>query len=206
MIIVPDSPPPAGVDEVYKANVQKVFDGDGFLATVWHPLRKTWVQRVPFRFAFIDAPEMEQQCGPESRDFLSLLIAGKSLRLDPIFKQSTPDLPIDQYKRLLCMGYLTEQMGIGKVEYFRNGQCAAGSVKTARTVVRNVELEMIVNGWAWVVEQYSFEREAEYFQAQDDARLHRRGLWAMDNPEPPWNFKRRQKRRKLASEGQGSLL
>lgn len=34
MIIVPDDPEPAGPDEVLKAAVQKVFDGDGFLANV----------------------------------------------------------------------------------------------------------------------------------------------------------------------------
>ena len=79
-------------------------------------------------------------------------------------------------------------------------------LRRPRPVTRNIELEMIVNGWAWVVEQYAFDREAEYFEAQYDARRDRRGLWAMDNPEPPWTFKRRQKRRSKASEGQGRLI
>lgn len=34
MIIVPDDPGAAGQDEVLKASVLKVFDGDGFLANV----------------------------------------------------------------------------------------------------------------------------------------------------------------------------
>lgn len=67
MIIVPDDPGPAAPDEVLEATVTKVFDGDGFLARVWHPYRQAWVERVPFRFAFIDAPEMEQPFGPEAR-------------------------------------------------------------------------------------------------------------------------------------------
>jgi endonuclease YncB( thermonuclease family) len=78
--------------------------------------------------------------------------------------------------------------------------------KRARPVTRNIELEMIVNGWAWVAEQYTFDRENEYFAAQDDARRDRRGLWAMDNPEPPWSFKRRQRRCSKAFEGQGQLI
>ncbi|WP_066561224.1 thermonuclease family protein [Croceicoccus bisphenolivorans] len=206
MIIVPDDPGPAGSDEVLKAAVQKVFDGDGFLANVWHPYREVWVERVPFRFAFIDAPEMEQPFGPEARDFLAGLIANKELRLDPVGKESTGYMPIDPYKRVLCMAFLSEQMDVGTVDYYHEGKRGSGSVKRARPVMRNIELEMIVNGWAWVTEQYAFDREAEYFEAQDDARRDRRGLWAMDNPEPPWTFKRRQRRKSRASGGQGRLL
>jgi endonuclease YncB( thermonuclease family) len=206
MIIVPDNHGPAGSDEVLKASVLKVFDGDGFLAKVWHPIREAWIGRVPFRFAFIDAPEMEQPYGPESRNFLNRLIDGKTLRLDPIGKESMGYLPIDPYRRMLCMAFLTEQMEIGKLYYYLNGKCCVGSVKQARPATRNIELEMIVNGWAWVTEQYAFDREAEYFRAQDDARQHRRGLSAMDDPEPPWKFKRRQRRRSRISAGEKRLI
>ena len=206
MIIVPDDPGLATTDEVLKATVVKVFDGDGFLASVWHSIREAWVERVPFRFAFIDAPEMKQPFGPESQNFLSGIISGRTLRLDLIGKESTGGVPIDQYKRLLCMGFLTEQMEVGRIDYYLNGKCGVGSVKRARQITRNVELEMVVNGWAWVLEQYSFDREDEYFAAQHDAQQNRRGLWAADQPEPPWKFKQRQKRRKRAAEGQGRLI
>ena len=155
---------------------------------------------------FIDAPEMGQAFGDEARNFLRGLIAGRTLRLDPIAKASMKEVPFDLYRRILCMGFLTEEMGAGRIHYFVNGQCGSGTVKDARSVTRNIELEMIVNGWAWVVDRYSFEREAEYVAAQADAQLHRRGLWQMDNPEPPWDFKRRQKRLKLAKEKQASLI
>ena len=161
MIIVPDDPGPAGPDEILKAAVRKVFDGDGFLANVWHPYRQAWVERVPFRFAFIDAPEMEQPFGPEARDYLAGLIANKELRLDPVGKESTGYMPIDPYKRVLCMAFLSEQMDVGTVDYYHEGKRGSGSVKRARPVMRNIELEMIVNGWAWVTEQYAFDREAE---------------------------------------------
>jgi micrococcal nuclease len=206
MIIAPDDPGPASSDEILKAKVAKVFDGDGFLASVWNPQRDIWIERIPFRFAFIDAPEMEQPFGAESRDFLHGLIVGKTLRLDPVGKASTGGVPIDPYKRILCMGLLTAQMEVGRIDYYLDGKCSAGSVKTVRPATRNIELEMIVNGWAWVLEQYSFEREAEYFEAQDDARRHRRGLWAMEKPESPWNFKRRKKRKARAAETQSRLI
>ena len=206
MIFVPDDPGPASPAEVLKANVVKVFDGDGFLANVWHPLREVWIPRIPFRFAFIDAPEIEQPFGPESRAFLQSLIAGKTLRLDPIGKESTGGVPIDPYKRMLCMGYLTEHLKVGRINYYLHGLCSTGTVKNARPATRNIELEMIVNGWAWVVERWTFEREDEYFRAQEDAQRNRRGFWAMDNPEPPWDFKRRQRRKKPRGNEQAQLL
>jgi endonuclease YncB( thermonuclease family) len=107
---------------------------------------------------------------------------------------------------MLCMGYLTEEMAIGETAYFLNGKCEIGTVKRARPVTRNIELEMVINGWAWVTEQYAFDREEEYFTAQDDARRAKRGLWAMDDPEPPWKFKQKQKRLQARATGQQNLL
>lgn len=206
MIIAPDQPEEASEDEVYTAVVTKVFDGDGFLAKLWNPYAHVWIERVPFRFAFIDAPEMEQPGGPEARDVLSRLILGKTLRLDPIGKESTGYKPIDPYRRVLCMGYLTDELAPGKVDYFLQGAYSSGTAKRARLVTRNVELEMIVNGWAWVVQQYTFDREAEYFEAQEFARRTRRGLWADNNPEAPWKFKARQRRLNKVRQRQSSLI
>ena len=75
------------------------------------------------------------------------------------------------------MGYLTEQMEIGRIHYYMNGSCGMSSLKSARSATRNIVLEMIVDGWAWVLEQYSFDRQTEYFEARDDAKRHRRGQW-----------------------------
>jgi endonuclease YncB( thermonuclease family) len=206
MIIVPDDPPPVALDDALSVVVTKVFDGDGFLAKVWHPLRQVWVDRVSFRFAFIDAPELEQPFGPEARDFLSGIILTKALRLDPIAKASTGGVPIDKFKRILCMGFLTEQMEPGRIDYYLNGRCSSGFLKRARPATRNIELEMIVNGWAWVVEQYAFEREEEYFAAQEDAWRNGRGLWSMDQPEPPWQFKERSRRSNVQGKRHRSLF
>src|SRR3546814_16248328 len=65
---------------------------------------------------------------------------------------------------------------------------------------------MIINGWAWVTEQYAFDREEEYFEAQEDAQRNRRGLWAMDDPELPWEFTRRRKRLSKADDRQAHLF
>ena len=204
-IIAPDAPEPEFVAEMLEAEVTKVFDGDGFLARLWQPLRGTWLDRVPFRFAYIDAPEMGQPFGPEAKEFLRGLVTGKRLRLGLIGKQSTGYVPIDGYKRLICVGFVTEEMQPGVVTFWLHGKCETGVAKKARPVTRNIELEMIINGWAWVTQQYAFDWEQEYFAAQEDAQRERRGLWAMENPEPPWRFKQREKRRRLAEVRQPNL-
>lgn len=206
MIIVPDHPGEASPFEYFKAKVTRVFDGDGFMAHVWNPMRNAWGGDVPFRFAFIDAPEMGQPGGQEAADFLSALILGETLRLDPIGKESSGYLPVDSFKRMLCMAYLTTQMEAGPVAYYRDGKCCTGTARRPRPVQRNIELEMIVNGWAWKLEQYAFDRQDEYAAAQQDARQNRRGIWAVNNPEPPWRFKWRQKQGKRRSATQGKLI
>lgn len=192
--------------EMLEGVATKVFDGDGFLAKLWQPLRGTWLQRVPFRFAYIDAPEMQQPFGREAKAFLHKLLDGKRLKLGLIGKQSTDYVPIDGYKRLICVGFFTEEMQVGEVKYWLQGKTETGVIRKARPVTRNIELEMIVNGWAWVTQQYAFDWEDEYFAAQEDARRERRGLWAMDNPEPPWRFKQREKRRRIEAERQPHLF
>lgn len=206
MIIAPEVPDEASPLEYFKARVTRVFDGDGFMADVWHPMRQNWVSGVPFRFAFIDAPELQQPGGKEAADFLASLIAGKTLRLDPVGKESNGFLPVDSYKRMLCMGYLTEQVKAGPIGYYLNGECLTGTVWRPRPISRNVELEMIVNGWAWKLQQYTFDREDDYAAAQRDAQKNRRGIWAADNPEPPWRFKRRLEQAKRRLTDQPKLI
>ena len=54
LIIAPDDPGAEIIAETLKVEVLKVFDGDGFLADFFNPVRQKWVKRVPCRFAFID--------------------------------------------------------------------------------------------------------------------------------------------------------
>jgi hypothetical protein len=55
-------------------------------------------------------------------------------------------------------------------------------------VFRNVELEMVLNGWAWVLERY--EPDPRYPAALEEARRRKRGIWALEGNVPPWEFKR----------------
>lgn len=205
-IIAPAEPEPGAIAEMLDVRVTETCDGDGFFARIRHPRRDAWVDRVPFRFAFIDAPELAQPFGREAKAFLGELVEGKNLNLILIGKESTGYRPVDRYQRLLCMGFLTEEAQAGRVDYYLDGQSCSGLIKAARQVTRNIELELIANGLAWAIQQYSFDLEDEYRAAQDDARRHRRGLWAEDRPEPPWTFKRKQRRQGAADQRQPSLF
>jgi endonuclease YncB( thermonuclease family) len=59
---------------------------------------------------------------------------------------------------------------------------------------RFINLEMVNDGFAWRFPQY--DRAGEFVRAEWDARLQRCGLWADDNPTPPWEFRRAKRERR----------
>jgi len=62
---------------------------------------------------------------------------------------------------------------------------------------RNIELEMVAEGWAWAYRQYLDRPYAsEYINAEEQARAKKLGLWQQDNPQPPWEFRKLQKKSK----------
>jgi micrococcal nuclease len=59
---------------------------------------------------------------------------------------------------------------------------------------RNINREMVAEGWAWAYRQYLDRPHAsEYIKAEEDARKAKRGLWKLFNPMPPWEFRKRQR-------------
>jgi len=177
MLIAPEEP---GCDTI-RASVLKVFDGDGFLARIWNPLRNAH-QDVAVRFGFIDAPELEQPGGTEAKAFLTSLIGDRSVDLAILTKMDTGGIT-DRHGRIVCVPYLPAEFSVAS---------AIASLAFGRAshelVTRNVELEMVLNGWAWVLDRY--EPDDRYFGALEDARLNRRGIWAFDSNVSPWEFKR----------------
>jgi endonuclease YncB( thermonuclease family) len=56
-------------------------------------------------------------------------------------------------------------------------------------LTRNIEVEVVVNGWAWVLDRYG--PDARYYKASKEARRHLRGIWARNENIHPWAFKKR---------------
>ena len=54
----------------------------------------------------------------------------------------------------------------------------------------NVNLEMVCNGSAWWYSRYA-KNDRAMASCQDDAKEAGLGLWADDDPMPPWEWRRR---------------
>lgn len=56
---------------------------------------------------------------------------------------------------------------------------------------RNINLEMVRDGFAWHFKQYS--KSKELADTEVEARESHRGLWADKAPVPPWEFRKQQR-------------
>ena len=153
------APEEPGCDTL-RVPVLKVFDGDGFLTSLGR-------HHVAVRFGFTDAPEIEQPGGQEAKAFLSSLIFDRWVELVVLFKTDTGGV-VDRHGRIVCIPYLCDESAFG--------------------AMRNIELEMVLNGWSWVLDRYG--PSEHYLDALADARRSRRGIWAFENNVHPWDFKR----------------
>lgn len=85
--------------------------------------------------------------------------------------------------------------------------------KYGRTVGRillggtDANLEQVKAGMAWHYKQYEREQSvadrAAYAQAEEQARIAKRGLWADPDPTPPWDWRKQQKAESHAAEWTG---
>jgi endonuclease YncB( thermonuclease family) len=57
---------------------------------------------------------------------------------------------------------------------------------------KRVNLAMVEEGMAWA---YKDTKDAALLAAEGDARREKRGLWRDNEPEPPWTFRKEQKRK-----------
>lgn len=113
-------------------------------------------ERFECRLAKVDAPETSHSMWDKDQPFGQA--AKKSLKDMVDGKEVTVQIttPKDKYNRAVC---LIEVQG------------------------KNVNLELVKQGLAWVNERYV--RDALFVQAQAKAKADRSGLWAQDNPQDP---------------------
>jgi micrococcal nuclease len=168
--------------DAIRLEVLHVGDGDGFRTKLVH--RPGIELRADVRFAFIDAPELNQRGGPEARDFLRSLIDRKVLDVAVTNKTGTGNC-VDQYGRIVGVPFLAEASTLAVGVASNTTRKLFG---TRQTLVRNIELEMVLHGWAWVLERYG--PEGAYREAQEYARRRKRGIWAYDSNLAPWAFKK----------------
>ncbi|MDD5285184.1 MAG: thermonuclease family protein [Desulfuromonadaceae bacterium] len=117
--------------------------------------------RLKVRLYGIDAPETKKPDMP-GQPFGE--IAKRTLMYKIIGRRVTAEIvDIDQFKR---------------------------AVAVIRYSGRDVNREMVAEGFAWAYRQYLQGAYAsEYTGAEDRARSRRAGLWRDPNPTPPWEFR-----------------
>lgn len=120
------------------------------------------------------------------------LVAPKTAKLDKLtgwYKQGQPYAE-DAY-RALSVKVLHQQV---KVEIRSSLTYKSDSEEAVVAVIyldgRNINLEMINDGWAWVyrtlLSKIDYHR---YSTAERIARSRKNGLWIQERPQPPWEFK-----------------
>lgn len=192
MLIVPEEPE----CETLRVPVLRVFDGDGFLTRISDP-RHGIEMEFTVRFGFIDAPEMAQPGGQDAKDFLERIVGGQWLDLVILTKMDTGRV-VDRHRRVVATPYLRQvNSGVGGLLSLRG---PTGMRSDETYLCRNIELEMVLNGWAWVLDRY--EPDERYFKALADAQRSRRGIWAWNDNIHPWEFKKHQYRAKRRDERQ----
>jgi endonuclease YncB( thermonuclease family) len=158
--------------ETLHGRVTKVFDGD----TV--SLRANGADyRV--RLQGIDAPEHDQPYGDAARERLAELVLDQDIRLETGKR--------DKYGRLL-----------GKL-WVQPPDCP----RCGKTLDAN--LAMLTVGLAWWYRYYRAEQSEEdqgrYEFAEFEAKSKGAGLWQQENPTPPWDWPRGDRKPAQAPDG-----
>lgn len=138
----------------YSCQVASVHDGDSMRVRCGNS-RDT----IRIRLYQIDAPELNQTYGPESRKALLKMCPVKS-------RVKVHDYGTDTYDRILA--YVSCQDSRG-----RN--------------IEDVNAEMIKQGAAWVYHHYRDNKRLSALE--QEARFGKKGLWAHDNVTSPRQFR-----------------
>lgn len=141
------------VSHVFRFTAAQVVDGDS--------VRVSGAGIDPFdvRLASIDAPELQQFYGLESKQYLDRLLSSQSI---VAWQTGT-----DQYGRRIAFLFAEQS----------DGQ------------LREINAQMVRDGYAWHYSQYSNSATLESLQYE--ARAARIGLWnTAQAPVPPWEFRR----------------
>jgi endonuclease YncB( thermonuclease family) len=87
---------------------------------------------------------------------------------------------------------LHQQVKLGIVQIVSSPQPPyLQAIATVRMDGRNINLEMVAEGMGWASRAFPDQPyAAEYAHAQGHARARKLGLWAQNNPLPPWEFKK----------------
>lgn len=156
-------------DMVY---VSRVVDGDTVVVKMISDTSSLIPKDATIRVRLdgIDAPEKRQPFGAEATAKLKELVytmSGPDTR-------GTPSLPEGGYARLWLYDVDRYGRGVGMLWTHPHGDLNA---------------EMVRTGYAWVYDRYSSVPNL-YYAWEEEAKEQKRGLWAQEKPQPPWEWRK----------------
>lgn len=148
---------------VVEGIVIKVTDGDTI------QVKNSQGTRLKIRLYGIDAPETEKsnrRTGYISKPGQPFGEESWKVLEEKVNRKMTrlDVVDIDKYKRLVCLVWLSD---------------------------RNINKEMVEEGWAWAYRKYlETPYASEFIDLEGRARAKKLGLWQQHNPQPPWEFRK----------------
>ena len=109
-------------------------------------------------------------------------------------KPDSPGQPFgSQAKRVLMFKVLGKEVSAEVQDRDQYGRAVA----VLQLAGRDINAELVAEGMAWAYRQYlGGPYASRYIALEEQARRQHRGLWRDSNPQPPWEFRRGQKRRR----------
>jgi micrococcal nuclease len=158
-----------------RLDVQRIIDGDTFIAMV-----QPYGYSARFRLKRIDAPELDQQYGPEAREALERLLIGDvaAMRLSDTARKSAD---LSKFSDIEVIALLDAQDDWGR---YVVDVVTRSNVSSQTTYVQKALVEQ---GFAWVFS--TFARGGALKTAMEEAKAAKRGLWASDSPMEPWTYR-----------------
>jgi micrococcal nuclease len=109
-------------------------------------------------------------------------------------KPDSPGQPFgSQAKRVLMFKVLGKEVSAEVQDRDQYGR----TVAVLQLAGRDINAEMVSEGMAWAYRQFlNGPYASRYIALEEQARRQHRGLWRDTNPQPPWEFRRGQKRKR----------
>lgn len=107
-------------------------------------------------------------------------------------KPKSPGQPYgSQARRVLMYKLLGKEVTAEVQDYDQYGRAVA----VLQLDRRDINAEMVNEGMAWAYRHYlAGPYASQYINLEAKARRQHRGLWRENNPQPPWEFRQRQKK------------
>ncbi|KAM0889169.1 hypothetical protein ACQ4PT_027896 [Festuca glaucescens] len=146
-------------------------------------------KKYRIRLRGIDAPENSMPYGKEAKEELVKLVQGRTLKI------SVYDT--DRYGRLVgdveCNGVFVQTSSLAIASL----QCKKWNVSRLNNAYESKQMlleHMLKKGLAWHYTAYDRRQELAKWESQ--TRASRLGLWALPNPEKPWEWRKDKRMRK----------